>query len=135
MPLKIQLKPGERLILGGAVVKNGKNKAELLVENQVPILRQKDILSLKDADTLCKKIYFVIQLMYIDEGRLSEHHQSYWTLVKELVKTCPAVLGMIDQISEEILGGNYYQALKWTRKLMEYEEEVMRRVSEPVQSL
>jgi flagellar protein FlbT len=132
MPLKILLKPGERVIIGGAVVRNGGHKAELLVENKVPILRQKDIISFKEADTICKKIYFVIQLMYMDEGNLAEHHQTYWTMVKELVRACPSVLGLIDRISEEILGGNYYQALKWTRKLMEYEEEVLSRVSEPV---
>lgn len=133
--MKILLKPDERVIIGGAVLKNGSHKTELLVENKVPILREKDIMAFKDADTICKKIYFVIQLMYMDEGNLAEHHQTYWTMVRDLVKACPSVLGLIDRISEEILGGNYYQALKWTRKLMEYEEEVLRRVSEPVQSL
>jgi flagellar protein FlbT len=129
MPLKIVLKPGERVIIGSAVLSNGKVKSELLVENKVPILRQKDIMSLKEADSPCRRIYFVIQLMYMDEGRLSEHHQTYWTLVKDLLKVSPGVLGLIDQISEQILGNRYYQALKLTRKLIEYEQEVLGRVS------
>ncbi|MEW6187354.1 MAG: flagellar biosynthesis repressor FlbT [Thermodesulfobacteriota bacterium] len=132
MPLKIVLKPKEKVIIGSAVLSNGKVKCELLVENKVPILRQKDIMSLKEADSPCRRIYFVIQLMYMDEGRLAEHHQTYWNLVKELLKVSPGVLGLIDQISEQILGNRYYQALKLTRKLIEYEQEVLRRVSEPV---
>ncbi len=66
MPLKISLKAGERVIIGGAVITNGKLKTELFVENKVPVLRQKDILSIKEADTPCRRIYFVIQLMYMD---------------------------------------------------------------------
>lgn len=84
MPLKITLKPGERVILGGAVISNGKNKSEIFVENKVPILRQKDILSIKEADTPCRRIYFAIQLMYMDEGQLAVHHQTYWDLTKDL---------------------------------------------------
>jgi flagellar protein FlbT len=47
MALKIILKPHERIILGGAVVTNGRSKSELIIENNVPLLRQKDNLSEK----------------------------------------------------------------------------------------
>jgi len=63
MALKITLKPQEKLIVGGAVIINGKTKSDLIIENNVPILREKDIMAIKDADTPCKKIYFTIQLM------------------------------------------------------------------------
>ncbi|MHB8842797.1 MAG: flagellar biosynthesis repressor FlbT [Candidatus Aquicultor sp.] len=135
MPLKISLKSGERVIIGGAVITNGRIKSDLFVENKVPILRHKNILSIKDADTPCRRIYFAIQLMYMDEGQLAEHHQTYWELVKELITATPSVLGLIDQISEQILGNRYYQALKLAGKLIEYEQEVLNRVSEPIQSL
>ena len=45
MGLKITLKPGERMIIGGAVITNGGQKSNFIVENKVPILRDKDILS------------------------------------------------------------------------------------------
>ncbi len=44
MALKIALKPQEKVIIGGAVIQNGKNRSELLVENNVAILREKDIM-------------------------------------------------------------------------------------------
>jgi flagellar biosynthesis repressor protein FlbT len=135
VPLKISLKPGERVIIGSAVITNGKIKSQFFVENKIPILRQKDILGFKEADTPCRRIYFTIQLMYMDEGQLAEHHRTYWELVKDLITASPSVIGLIDHISEQILSNRYYQALKLAGKLIEYEQEVLKRVSEPIQSL
>ena len=46
MALKITLKPNEKMIVGGAVITNGNIKnTNLIIENNVPILRQKDIIS------------------------------------------------------------------------------------------
>ena len=116
------------MIIGGAVVTNGNGKSEFLVENNVPILREKDILSEHDADTPCKRIYFVIQLMYIDEKKLTEYHNTYWSLVRDIVAAAPSTLILIDQISEQILGSRYYQALKLAKNLIEYEQEVVNNV-------
>jgi len=124
MALKIALKPGERILLGGAVVKNGSRQtSELVVENNVPVLREKDILSEKEANTPCSRIYFVIQLMYIDTENLPIHHESYWKLVRPLLKAVPRLTGLIDQINENILNGKYYQALKLAAELIAYEKE------------
>ena len=78
MPLKITLKPGERMIVGGAVLRNGKTKAGFVIENKIPVLRERDILSETDAISPCRRIYFVIQLMYIDNQNLITHHNTYW---------------------------------------------------------
>jgi flagellar protein FlbT len=128
MALKLSLKPGEKMIIGGAVVKNGDNKAELFIENQVPLLREKDIMGENDAQTVAEKIYFTIQLMYIDQENLINHHNTYWNYVQDMSKAAPSTIALIDQISEKIVGNNYYQALKLSRKLMDYEKEIMSRV-------
>lgn len=128
MALKLSLKPGEKMIIGGAVVKNGDAKAELFIENQVPLLREKDIMGEKDAKTIARKIYFTIQLMYIDQENLINHHNTYWNYVKEISQAAPSTIPLIDQISENIVGSKYYQALKLARKLMDYEKEIMSRV-------
>jgi len=135
MGLKIILKPNERMIIGGAVVTNGSGKSEFLIENTVPVLREKDILSERDADTPCKRIYLVIQLMYIEENKLVEHHNTYWNLVRDVAAAAPSTLPLIDQISEEILGGKYYQALKLAKHLIEYEQEVVNHVRKPAGNL
>jgi len=124
MSLKITLKPCEKFILGGAVIANGDAKSTFVVENDVPILREKDIMTLASADTPCKRIYFAIQLMYIDNKNLPEHHKTFWELVKDVAVAAPSTKLMLQEISNDILNDRYYQALKLTKKLIEYEKEV-----------
>ena len=131
MALKITLKPNEKMIVSGAVVTNGNNKnTDLIIENNVPVLRQKDILSEADATSPCSRIYFIIQLMYIDEENLMDHQPIYWKLVRELLDAIPRLTGHINQINENILGGNFYRALKLAGKLIAYEQEVLEHVRE-----
>jgi len=125
MPLKITLKPGERVIVGGAVLTNGPTVAHLLVENRVPLLREKDILTEAQATTPCKKIYLVVQLMYIGDGLTSELAQLYWDLVRDVLAAAPSTNDLISQISAYIVESSFYPALKIARKLISYEEELM----------
>jgi flagellar protein FlbT len=125
MALKIKLKPHERLIVGGAVVTNGDTKCDLVIENEVPVLRDKDILREKDADTPAKRVYFIIQLMYVDDKDAVEKHNIYWSLVKDLVEAAPRTAETLAEISSLIIEGKYYPALKQAKKLIEYEGEVM----------
>lgn len=135
MPLKITLKPREIILIGGALLKNGEHLAQFTVENEVPILRQKDILSERQADTICKKIYFVIQLMYFEPENLATHHKTFWELVRILSTAVPSVLPLINEIGELILADRFYHALKVSRKLIAYEEELVRNAHERTQDL
>ncbi|MBK7258256.1 MAG: flagellar biosynthesis repressor FlbT [Ignavibacteriae bacterium] len=126
MALKLSLKASERVIAGGAVLRNATGKTiELMVENEVPLLREKEILSEAKADTPCKRVYFVIQLMYIDGNNLPKYQELYWDLARDIINAAPSTTGMFKTISEAIYNGKYYQALKETRKLMQYEEKAM----------
>jgi flagellar protein FlbT len=135
MALKITLKPGEKIIVGGAVMTNGPSTTSLIIENPAPILRQKDIIINEQADTPCKRIYLVIQLMYIDGANLTAYHNTYWNLVKEVIKAAPSTLPIIDRISDFILGNKYYQALKQVKKLIAYEEEAIRHARRSIGNL
>ena len=129
MALKITLKPNEKMIVGNAVMvnANGKN-CDLLIENNVPILRQKDVMNEAEATSPCRRIYFVIQLMYIDEENIAEHQKRYWQLIHELIKAAPSMTPLIDQINEEIIANRFYQSLKLAKLLIDYEQEVVNRV-------
>ena len=126
MALKIILKPFERMIFGGAVVTNGSTRCELFIETNIPILREKDIMTEEQADSPLKRLYLVIQLMYVDEKNLVAYHSTYWQLVQEIVIAAPSFLDLIDQTSEHILNGEYYQALKLARKMIDYEQGVIK---------
>jgi flagellar protein FlbT len=125
MSLKITLKPHEKVIIGGAVIKNGATGCHLLVENNVPILRQADIITEHEAATPCSRIYLAIQLMYIDAEHRADIRPLYEELVNEVLEAAPSMKDLISQISQAIVSGSYYQALKLTRKLITYEEELL----------
>ncbi len=135
MPLKITLKPREIILISGALLKNGEHLTQFTIENEVPILRQKDILSERQADTICKKIYYVVQLMYFEPANLSSHHKTFWELVRMLSAAVPSVTPLIDELGELILEERYYHALKATRKLIAYEDELVRKANERSQDL
>ena len=128
MALKITLKPNERMIIGGAVITNGSKGSNFRIENNVPVLRQSDIMSEKAADTPSRRIYLAIQLMYVDSENQATYYANYWNLTQDLVKTAPSMIGFVDQISEHIQSNKHYQALKLAKKMIDYEQEVLSRV-------
>ena len=122
MPLKIELKRNGRLILGDCAITNHGPRTRLQIEGNVPILREKDIITPEQADTPAKRIYLAVQFMYTSKE--PEHHQaSYLRLVHELLDSAPGARPFIDGINNRILTGDLYKALKETRKLIAYEGE------------
>lgn len=124
MALKVELKAGERVIIGTAVIRNGDARAQLFIEGQAPILRERDIFTPATADTPAKKIYLAVQLMYLD-GDLSQHDHLYFPLVRDFIQAAPSAIELIAEINHRILGGDLYRALKAARKLIAYEAELI----------
>lgn len=124
MALKIELKAGERFILGNSVITNGKQRAQLFIDGDAPILREKDILMPEDADTPSKRIYLTVQAMYLSPEP-QNYHQDYFALIKDMQQAAPSTMGIIDAINNEILTGSVYKALKKTKLLIDYEKELL----------
>jgi flagellar protein FlbT len=124
MALKVELKPGERMILGECVVTNGDQRTRLTIEGQLPMLREKDILTPQLADTPAKRIYLAIQLMYTSKDP-RPHHEVYFALVRELVQAAPSAWPQVENINNHILTGEMYKALKVAKTLIAYERELI----------
>jgi flagellar protein FlbT len=131
MALKITLKPHEKMMLGGAVITNGNSTSHFVVENTVPILRHADIMTEQEATSPCRRIYLAVQLMYMDELRSAEIHPLYWDLVRQVVAAAPSTKDLILQVSQHIVEGQFYKALKAAKKLIVYEEELIRNAIKP----
>jgi flagellar protein FlbT len=124
MALIIDLKPGERVIIGGAVVTADAQRTRLHIEGDVAILREKDILHPDDADTPCKKLYLATQLMYLG-GNLADLQQTYFDIARDIQKAAPSTAPLIHEINRNIIAGFYYKALKQARRLVQYEAELI----------
>jgi flagellar protein FlbT len=124
MALKVELKPGERILIGESVVTNAEQRTRLLIEGTAPILREKDIMTAERANTPAKRIYLAVQLMYTSREP-QRHHDTYFSLVRDIAQAAPSTWGLIQSINNHILIGEMYKALKEARKLIAYEEELL----------
>ena len=129
MPLKIQLKPKERVIINGAVIEgHSDNRTEIVVMNNASVMRQKHILQEGQADTPCKRLYFTLQMMYIDEDEREKYKPSYQRFFKDLhdTMTLPTIKTSLDLIDRSVESGKYYDALKVCRELIKVEAELLK---------
>src|ERR1043165_2014081 len=117
MGLKVELKPGERFILGECLVTNGDQRTRLLVEGEAPILREKDIMMPEAADTPAKRIYLCLQLMYTSRDQRL-HHETYFSLMQDIVQAAPSSWPHMQAISNHIIAGQLYKALKSAKALI-----------------
>jgi flagellar protein FlbT len=130
MALKVELKPHERIIIGSCVITNTDQRARLLIDgDNIPILREKDILTPETADTPAKLIYLAVQLMYISPGA-DANHGTYFNLIRDLVTAVPSAWPLIEGINNQILSGDLYQALKEAKKLVAYEKQLLDQIEE-----
>jgi flagellar protein FlbT len=134
MALKLTLKPNEKIIINGAVIANGRSKITLGIENSAVILREKDILTEERATTPAKRIYFCIQMAYLDHEHEREYLERANLLVREFVSAVPTaeVKDILEPVGAEVSKRQYFQALKHMRKLLAFEEKRLNYAGEPL---
>lgn len=128
MALKVELKPGEKLLVGNCIITNSDQRTRLFIDGNAPILREKDILTSETASTPAKRIYLAVQLMYIDDN-IDKANATYTQLASDFVEAVPSSAGIVDQINNEILTGSLYKALKAAQRLIEYEQDLLNHAS------
>jgi len=122
MPLRVELKPFERIIIGESVIINSGTRTSFLVDGETPILREKDTVTEESADTPSKRLYHCVQTMYL-KNDVARYKASYLGLIMELQESCPGAGELIAAVNHHVSTGALYKALKEIRKLMKREEE------------
>ena len=125
MSLKVELKPFERIIIGESVITNSETRTTFLIEGDAPILREKDILTARTANTPVKRLYLCVQMMYLEKD-IPKYEDLYMGFIKELLEAVPSFRKEIEAASKLILSGSLYNSLKEIRKLIKREEELLR---------
>jgi flagellar biosynthesis repressor protein FlbT len=107
MPLKLTLKPNEKVLIGTSVIANGPAKTEFVVLNRVPVVRERDIITEEKADTVAKKLYVTILNMYINPAKEKDFHGLYFALMREmiLIPVDARAVDLMVEMSQHILAG------------------------------
>ena len=125
MPLLIDLKPGERVIINGSVLENAGSNTKIRIHNESAILRQKEILTEQDAVTPASRVYFALQCAYIFPDRRAHYLELFHGYLGEYLEACPSAAPIGDEIRGAIETAHYYAALRACRKLLRHEADVV----------
>ena len=120
MPLRVELKPFERIVIGETVLINSGTRTSFLIDGEAPILREKDTVTAETANTPAKRLYFCVQMMYL-KNDIPRYRASYATCIKNLREAFPGARDMIEIINNHVSDGTLYKGLKEIRKLMKRE--------------
>lgn len=126
MALKLKLAPGEPLYISGALLRNTGGPCEIEVLNHVPLLREKEFILEKDAKTPCERFYLLVQTLYLETQTDDSGYQTAKSLASLITEAAPSTTSYFDRILPLIAEKEHYRALRETRKLMDYEQELIR---------
>lgn len=122
MPLRVELKPFERIVIGETVLINSGTRTSFLIDGEAPILRERDTVTPETATTPAKRLYLCIQTMYL-KSDIPRYRTAYQGFLRELRETNPGARLTIEAINDHVSTGALYKALKEIRKLIKREDE------------
>ena len=127
MPLKIELKPGEKFIVNGAVIVAGRTGASLALKNKAVLLRGRDVMQEEEATTPARRLYFSLMLMYIDADRRDEHETAFRGYLDDYlsVTTLELTRAKLRRVATLASGGEFYGALKLCKDLIAVEDGIL----------
>jgi flagellar protein FlbT len=124
MPLKITLKPGEKVAVNGAMIVNGARRASFIVENHARVLRERDMLQPSEATSAAKRLYIPIMLMYLDPVPSPAYRAEYERRHAEALRggDDPRRLEACREVAAHVARGDFYRAMAACRNLIALEE-------------
>lgn len=127
MPLKLKLAAHERLIVNGAVMVNGGCRTTLVIGNFAHIMREKDVLQERDANTPTKRLYFILQTMLMQPPPSEAVTASYRLAHTQLTGAYerPENLTILADVDRMVDVGDYYKAMMKLQPLIAYEAQLL----------
>jgi flagellar protein FlbT len=124
MALKLELKAGERLLLGDCVVVNEGGRTRLSIEGNAPVLREKDLVVPGKADSAAKRLCLALQCMYLSK-RPERFLADYARVSREIVIGFPQRRGRIEAIDGLVAAGRLYKAMRAAQLLVQEEASLV----------
>jgi flagellar protein FlbT len=120
MPLKIQMEPYERLIIGPNTITNCWGEtATIFIEGQAPVLREAHTMTAELADAPLKRVYLAVQTMYLDGVVAGRSAYDSW--LKVALSQQPSLTAPLAKVRELVEKGSFYGAMRELRKFVAIE--------------
>ena len=123
VPLRVELKPFERIVIGEVLVNSG-TRTSFLIDGDAPILRERDTITAETANTPAKRLYLCVQTMYL-KNDIPRYRTAYQGFLRALRDANPGDRLTLDAVNNHVSAGALYKALKEIRKLVKREDELL----------
>jgi flagellar protein FlbT len=127
--LVLELRPGEAMIINGALVRfRTRSRIELVAKAR--FMFGKQIMAPEQADTPARRIYFALQTAYVGEPeeRIRGLATAHELIVAFKAATTSALAReVLDRAEAAAAGDDCYLALKLTRRIINHEDTVLGR--------
>ncbi|WP_127900761.1 flagellar biosynthesis repressor FlbT [Solirhodobacter olei] len=126
MGLKLTLKPNERVVVNGCVIRNSNKRHVLTIENRADVVRGEDLLLEASVATPVKQAYFLIQTALISP----ETREKLMPVINDMLVKIIGVFsrertGCVFDAANFVATQDYYKAMAALRPLMRYEQTVL----------
>jgi flagellar biosynthesis repressor protein FlbT len=127
--LVLELRPGEAMIINGALIRfRTRSRIELVAKAR--FMFGKQIMTVEQADTPARQIYFALQTAYVGE---EDERKDGLIAVHELIvafkaaTTSELAREILDRAEDAAVNNNCYLALKLARRIINHEDTVLGR--------
>lgn len=117
MPLKFTLRPGEKVIVNGAVIGRGDEPGSFFLYNKANFLRGREVMKEESADTIEKQLYLAIQLIYLFPESATDNMVKFQIILAETINRRPEAAEQLNKVAQYVHSQDYYRALKGVAKL------------------
>ena len=139
MPLRLNLKPYEQIMINGAVITNLRRRAFLAIHNNARIIPGKFVLQQERANTPVRRIYFAVQMMYIfaeDPTECAKWDQEFHVRFGEVmaIVSTPQIRDALIEAERLFDQRQFYQTLRMLQPVIEYEEQLLRMTGQQLET-
>lgn len=130
MALRLTLKPDERVIVNGCILKNGPRRHVLEVENRADVLRGDEMLDADSATTPARRIAFQIQIGLVSPGHRNALLPQIEAALRDLAHALPRQQAQIGLAETALSEGNYYAAFRALTPVFPLEDQLLGSLTE-----
>ncbi len=127
MPLKVNLRAGERIIINGALI-SADSSIGLTIHNKVTLMLERQLIRPDEATTPARRIYYAIQNAYVADP---EEHPNWLDQANRFIDdyaeatTKPLIRKKVAAIRLHLASNEYYAALRLARELFAHDDKML----------